>query len=454
MNQASAAPVRPAAVAGLFYPDDPDALARTVDALVGAATVPLGPPKALIAPHAGYVYSGPIAGAAYALLAPLRRTIRRVVLLGPNHRVPLRGVAASSAAAFATPLGPVPVGRDARAPPHARPVVAVDDAAHVDEHGLEVHLPFLQRCLDDFAVVPLIVGETPTADVARLLEALWGGDETLIVVSSDLSHYLPYDAARRSDAAACRAIETLDVDDLGTDQACGRHPIRGLLGQAAALDLRATALDLRNSGDTAGDRSRVVGYGAWVFEDAASARLNDDDRARLKEAACAAVRGAIRSGAAPELDVESLPRPLRAHRATFATVTVDGALRGCIGSPAPVNPLAVDVARNAARAASADPRFARMTEAEADRAEASISILSTPRAIDCGSEDALVAALAPGLDGLILRADHRAGLFLPQVWKQLPDAGDFVRHLKAKAGINEREWPAGLRAERFSTESF
>ncbi len=438
----------------MFYPADPDALARTVDGLIGAATVRLGPPKALIVPHAGYVYSGPTAGAAYAQLAPLRSTVRRVVLLGPNHRVPLRGVAASSARAFATPLGAVPVDREAVARALRFPFVAVDDDAHAEEHGLEVHLPFLQRCLDDFAIVPLIVGETAAEDVASLLEALWGGDETLIVVSSDLSHYLPYDAARQSDAAAGRAIETLDADALGQDQACGRYPIRGLLKRAAELDLRATTLDMCNSGDTAGDRSRVVGYGAWAFQAAGSARLTDDDRARLKETAREGVRSGARSGAAPAVDVAALSWPLRAHRATFATITLDGALRGCIGSPAPVQPLAVDVARNAARAASADPRFPRMSDAEADRAEASISILSTPRAIDCGSEDALVAALEPGVDGLILRADHRAGLFLPQVWKQLPDAGDFVRHLKAKAGIAEREWPAGLRAERFSTESF
>lgn len=446
--------MRPAAVAGMFYPADPKALARTVDDLIGAARFQMGPPKALIVPHAGYVYSGATAGVAYAQLDGLRSTIRRVVLLGPNHRVPLRGVAGSSAAAFATPLGPVPVDREGVARALQFPFVAANDDAHAQEHGLEVHLPFLQRCLDAFAIVPLIVGETAAEDVAGLLEALWGGAETLIVVSSDLSHYLPYEAARRSDAAAGHAIETLDADALGQDQACGRFPIRGLLKRAAALDLRATTLDMCNSGDTAGDRSRVVGYGAWAFHDAAAARLTDDDRASLKETARAAVRTGARSGAMPSVDVAALSWPLRGHRASFVTVTVDGRLRGCIGSPAPVQPLAVDVAHNAARAASADPRFDRMTGAEADRAEASISILSRPRAIHSETEADLAAALVPGRDGLILRAGNRAGLFLPQVWKQLPDAGDFVRHLKDKAGIGEGEWPSGIRAERFSTESF
>lgn len=446
--------VRPAAVAGLFYPGDSRALAQAVDGLIGAAPIQSGTPKALIVPHAGYVYSGTTAGAAYAQIVPLRSRIRRVVLIGPNHRVSLRGVAASSAAAFETPLGPVPVDREAVDRAQSFPFVAVNDDAHAGEHGLEVHLPFLQRCLDAFEIVPLIVGETNADDVASLLGALWGGDETLIVVSSDLSHYLPYDAACRSDAEAARAIETLDPDALGQDEACGGHPIRGLLRRAADLDLRATPLGMFNSGDTAGDRERVVGYGAWTFEAAATARLTDADRVRLKEIAREAVRTGAASGATPSVDLAALPWPLRAHRACFVTIAVEGELRGCIGSPAPVQPLAVDVARNAVRAATTDPRFHRMTEAEADRAEASISILSTPRPLDASSEAALAAALEPGRDGLTIRAGSRAGLFLPQVWKQVPDAGDFVRYLKEKAGIGVDEWPADLRAERFSAETF
>ena len=231
-----------------------------------AAVEPEGPaPKALIAPHAGYIYSGPVAASAYARLAAARETIERVVLLGPAHRVPFRGIAASSATAFATPMGSVPVDVEAVRSIRALPRVVVLDEAHRLEHSLEVQLPFLQRVMGDFSVVPLLVGDATAEEVAEVLEALWGGPATAIVISSDLSHYHDYETARRLDAATSRAIEELRPDDIGPDQACGRLPIKGLLRVARAHGLKATTVDLRNSGETAGPRRDVVGYGAWVF---------------------------------------------------------------------------------------------------------------------------------------------------------------------------------------------
>jgi hypothetical protein len=260
--------VRAPAVAGFFYPGDPAALCEQLDGfLASAAPAPRGaaPPKALIVPHAGTIYSGPIAASAYARLRPLRGAIRRVVLLGPAHRVFLRGLAAPRAEAFSTPLGVVPVDRAALAALADLPQVAVSDAPHEGEHSLEVQLPFLQRVLGDFALVPLAVGEASAAEVVAVLERLWGGPETLLVVSSDLSHYHDYATARRLDRATCAAIEALDAGGLGPDSACGRVPVRGLLAAARARGLAAETLDLRSSGDTAGDRDRVVGYGAWAF---------------------------------------------------------------------------------------------------------------------------------------------------------------------------------------------
>jgi len=257
--------IRQAAVAGLFYPDDADQLRSQIDQLMSAAAASGRPVKALIAPHAGYIYSGPVAARAYAEMAPLRGRIRRVVLLGPSHRVAFHGLAASSATAFATPLGNVPVDRAATDAVLALPQVRVLDAAHIQEHSLEVQLPFLQSVLDAFAVVPLVVGDASADDVAEVLETLWGGDETLIVISSDLSHYLDYASARALDAATARAIATLDPQAIDYDQACGRNPVKGLLVAARRHHLTGDILDLRNSGDTAGDRRRVVGYGAFAF---------------------------------------------------------------------------------------------------------------------------------------------------------------------------------------------
>jgi hypothetical protein len=260
-----ASSVRPPAVAGSFYPADPEALARTVRRHLEQAKAEGAPPKAIIAPHAGYIYSGPIAASAYAQVAPLAAQIARVVLVGPAHYVPIRGLAASGAAAFATPLGEVAVDRAAMDSLRDLPQVAVRDDAHRREHSLEVQLPFLQTLLPRFAIVPLVAGDASYEEVREVVERLWGGPETLIVISSDLSHYYAYERARRLDAAAAAAIVALDPEAIGEEQACGRVPIGGLLLAARARGLSARSLDLRNSGDTAGPRGEVVGYGAFAF---------------------------------------------------------------------------------------------------------------------------------------------------------------------------------------------
>lgn len=258
---------RPAAVAGLFYPGTRAALIEDVQALLAAARAqaPTAPtPKALIVPHAGYIYSGPIAASAYVQLEPHRAVIRRVVLLGPVHRVPVRGLALPGVEAFATPLGTIPVDREAAARILPLRQVTTNRPAHAQEHSLEVQLPFLQQVLERFSLLPLAVGDASAEEVAEVLHALWGGPETLIVVSSDLSHYLPYEQARRVDADTCTSIRSLHTN-LTHEQACGGTPVNGLLLAARRHHLVATLLDRRNSGDTAGDRARVVGYAAFAL---------------------------------------------------------------------------------------------------------------------------------------------------------------------------------------------
>ncbi len=257
---------RPPAVAGTFYPASPRELEDQLRDLLARAPTPVDPPpKALIAPHAGYVYSGPVAASAYARLAPARGVVSRVVLMGPSHRVALRGLALPDASAFATPLGRIELDAETMIRALELPQVRVLHAAHELEHSLEVQLPFLQVVLGDFSLVPLVAGDASATEVAEVLDALWGGDETLVVVSSDLSHYHDYATARRLDAATTQAIEALDAGALGFDDACGRVPIRGLLELARARGLRPVTLDVRSSGDTAGPRDSVVGYGSWAF---------------------------------------------------------------------------------------------------------------------------------------------------------------------------------------------
>lgn len=221
-------------------------------------------PKAVVAPHAGYIYSGPIAASVYALLAPAANVIRRVVLLGPTHRVGVNGLALPSTSHFATPLGAIEIDTDAVAALSDLPQVVIADPPHAQEHSLEVQLPFLQSVLPDFRLVPLAVGHATPEAVAQVLDRLWGGPETLIVVSSDLSHYLPYAEAREIDGTTAARVVAFDPS-IGHDEACGATPLNGLLLAARRHHLKSSLVDLRNSGDTAGDRSRVVGYGGFAF---------------------------------------------------------------------------------------------------------------------------------------------------------------------------------------------
>ncbi len=267
---------RPPAVAGRFYPAEPDRLATDVKQYLNAATAPedcLDPPlvKAIIAPHAGYVYSGPIAASAYLHLACSDVPIRRFILLGPAHFAPVRGLAVSGASAFDTPLGRVPVDDEARAAVLSLPGVTVDDTAHRPEHCLEVQLPFLQTLFPDFTIVPLLVGDAAPEEVAAVLARLWNGPETRIVISSDLSHYYDDRTARRLDDETAATIVALRPERLRDDAACGREAIAGLLLEARRHAMTVAAVDLRHSGDTGGPSDRVVGYGAFTFVEATPA---------------------------------------------------------------------------------------------------------------------------------------------------------------------------------------
>jgi len=249
----------------MFYPAEPELLQGAVRFFLDAAAGGGEAPKAIIAPHAGYIYSGPIAASAYKRLLPVRSVVSRVVLLGPAHRVGFRGLAVSTADAFATPIGDVPLDRESIAKILQLPQVAAIDRAHEQEHSLEVHLPFLLEVLERFRLVPVVVGQASPEEVEEVLEHLWGGSETLIVVSSDLSHYHEYSVARQLDTATSEAIVALAPERIDYDGACGRLPIAGLLRAASRRGLRAELLDQRNSGDTAGTKDRVVGYGAYAF---------------------------------------------------------------------------------------------------------------------------------------------------------------------------------------------
>jgi len=441
----------------MFYPGQAEVLGAQVESFMAhaqPAASRIGPVKAIIAPHAGYQYSGPVAGSAYATVRARAGALQRVVVVGPAHRFGFAGVAVPSADALATPVGTLSVDRAAIQGLLAAGLVHELDRAFEGEHCLEVQLPFLLALCPQAQVVPLLVSQARPEQVEAVLEALWGGDETLVVISSDLSHYQQYETAGRHDLTTARAIEALDFSPLSGEAACGFLPIAGLLRRARALDLRATTVDLRNSGDTAGGRDRVVGYGAFVFEYAAGARLADSDRAELHRAARTTLAHVAKGGTTPAVELASFSQPLRAIRKTFVTLDLDGQLRGCIGSVQPVNPLVTDVVLNTTRAAREDPRFGPVTAAEAERIVITIAILSHPRPMTFTSEADLIAQLHPDVDGVILRDGGRQALFLPKVWQMLPNPVQFIRQLKAKAGLAPDTPCPGLQAFRFGAETF
>ena len=476
--------IRQPAVAGQFYPGKEAELSAAVGRYLDAADAGDGRvPKAMIAPHAGFVYSGPVAATAYTRLRPVHDKITRVVLLGPCHRVAVKGLALSGADAFATPMGQIPVDKDGSAKALTLPQVEVFEPTHQMEHSLEVHLPFLQAVLDDFTLVPLVVGEAKPDEGAEVLDALWGGDETLIVVSSDLSHYLDYESARKLDGKTCQAIENLMPGRIARQGACGRFPVGGLLVAAKRRGMTVETVDLRNSGDTAGPKDRVVGYGSWLFfeEDGApkpkkargggrktkapaAAVAGEDDfgaatKALLADHGEALVRLALASldhglahGAPLATDLADHPDALRAAGACFVTLNRDGKLRGCIGSPEAHQPLAADVAQNAFRAGFKDPRFPPLKAAERDGLYLSISVLSPQSPMRFADEAGFMAGLRAGRDGLVIADGQRRALFLPSVGAQLPDPAQFVARLKQKAGMAPDHWSATFRAWRFVTE--
>src|SRR5450759_261265 len=440
--------VRRPAVAGMFYPDNPVVLDQTVADLLahpeGARLTRA--PKALIVPHAGYVYSGPVAASAYAQLEALRGRIRRVVLLGPAHHVHVRGLALPKADRFATPLGELQLDRAGMQLLSELPQVTVSAAAHASEHSLEVQLPFLQQVLGDFELLPLVVGEATAAEVADVLDMVWGDDETLIVISSDLSHSLPDDAARKVYGKTVAAIMTLD-SHIDHDHACGATPINGLMLAAQRHGLRAVKLDVRNSSQTAGDAERVVGYASFAFLADADPDPFDADRgATLLKLA----RSAIGTALGHEMPRLTEPDWLAEPGATFVTLTIQGELRGCIGSLEAHRSLGEDVRDNAVSSAFRDPRFPTLTRAEFDDIRVEVSLLSPTEPMTVTHEASARAALRPHVDGVVLEYGRHRSTFLPQVWEQLPDPADVLAHLKRKAGLAKTFWADGVRISRYT----
>lgn len=441
---------RPAVLPDRFYPADPQTLANTVDALLSEAQPPDQPdiPKLLIIPHAGYVYSGKIAALAYSCVRSRISEIQRVVLLSPTHRVGIPGIALPESDFFSTPLGDIPIDVEAGNRLRDLAYVTKSDRVHAEEHAIEVHLPLLQRLLSKgFNLVPLAVGSASPDMVAEVLNRLWGDQETLIVISSDLSHFHPYDEAEKKDQGTSQKILSLD-NTVQPDEACGSFAINGALLVARQRGLSPSLIKRCNSGDTAGNPDRVVGYGSFAFYPA-------KEIPPLGRALLTLARNAISAhfgGASLPLHYD-MPE-LHDQGGSFVTLTLRGQLRGCIGSLQAHRPLGLDIQENALSAALRDARFLPVSATEWPLIKVEVSLLEPPEPLSFDSQEAAFAQLRPHIDGVIFSAGNHRSTFLPQVWDQLPDVQSFMANLRHKAGLPADYWGPDVRIERYTVQKW
>jgi len=468
--------IREPAVAGLFYPADPGTLSALLDKLLAAAsTNDLPGLRALVCPHAGYEYSGPIAATGYKALAG--RDVRTVLLLAPSHYALFDGVSVLQADAYRTPLGLVPISPKSaelvktapfrpeprgcvRRPPWAwqsakSAGAPAEDTPETWEHSGEVQVPFLQKALGRFSLVSLVFGQVEPEAVAGAL-APHLDEQTLLVASSDLSHYYPYETARKLDQRCVQAICELDVGRLKEAEACGLGPILTVVHLARQQGWRTKLLDYRNSGDTAGDKRGVVGYAAIAFlAPERGAQFTPPERQQLLALARRALEESVRTGNLPEATLADLPPAARQPRACFVTLTKHGELRGCIGNLAPRQPLYQAIQENARAAALQDYRFEPVQPAELKDLRIEISVLTDPQPLAFSSPEDLLAKLRPHVDGVILHIGRQSATFLPQVWQKIPDKVTFLDHLAQKAGCAPGAWrQPGTRVETYQAEAF
>lgn len=454
--------IREPAVAGLFYPKEEAELSQTLDALLAQEKPQTmkGELRALISPHAGYPFSGPVAAFAYRLLKG--RQYETVVVLGPSHYALFQGASIVNADAYRTPLGLTPISPKAAAwaktspfvlepqcrvqQPQwslqvSRPESSLDgDTPETWEHSVEVQVPFLQKTLQKFSLVSIITGQVDPRQIATALADKLD-DRTLVVASTDLSHFHPYDEARARDAATVQAM--VDVDDERMQQigdACGITPVLALLHLARLKGWKPVLLDCRNSGDTAGNKESVVGYAALAFFSQESEGFSKEERKQLITLVRQTLQDKLAHKSGPEPDISSLPARFQEAKGCFVTLTENGLLRGCIGHILPQEALYKAIRDNAENAAFRDPRFLPVKPDELDKIEIEISVLTVPEALPFTSPEDLMAKLHPHVDGVVLQINGHNATYLPQVWDQIPDKEEFLNNLAQKAGCAPGDW--------------
>ena len=439
MNTLNSREVRQPAVAGMFYPNDPQQLRSMVRQFLQEAPAQEPAPIAIIAPHAGYVYSGYTAACAYKTLPKAEENQPiRVFLLSPSHRVYLDGVSVGCYRAYATPLGEVMVDQEMVQQMAALPDVNQDPAPHQQEHALEVHLPFLQETIGHFTLVPVVFGDISGGHLADIISKFWKPGD-LLIASTDLSHFYPYEEAKQLDSQCHEAVLAIDPKAMSKTKACGNTGVCALLEMARRNQWRPVMADYRNSGDTAGDKNKVVGYASYLFYSGSGAAQNQP--MTLPKLARFHLDRVLKgeSGIIAERLMQASAK-LAEKGACFVTLTKKGQLRGCIGSLEAHRSLASDLLENSVAAAMRDPRFPPVSAAELPELHIGISLLTPAKPFPYNDGNDLLRRLQPNVHGVILSKGGKRSTFLPQVWEQLPDPRTFLEHLCQKAGLNRDCW--------------
>ena len=456
-------PVREAAVAGIFYPADVYQLHSDINGYLShISDNNSGKPKIIVVPHAGYIYSAQVAASAYKRIIPYKSNLKKIFLLGPSHYVHLKGVALAKEKSFRTPLGLISTDTSIAEQLSQKTPFTFNSKAHKKEHSLEVILPFLQETLADFQIIPMVYGEANPQDIAKALQPLLKRDDALLIVSADLSHYLEYDEATKADKKTAENIK--DGLPLDHHQSCGATGINTAMILAKQFGLVPQLLDMVNSGDTTGDKDKVVGYGAWSFEKQEEKKLEgialeQDNLANFarhnREAIIGIVSKALEKAVLEKSeytpDREEYDNVMFNKGASFVTLEKDNKLRGCIGSIFPTISIARDLAKNAHLAALHDSRFSPVTKEELKDITFKVSLLTGFEEIKYSSEDDLLQQIKPKTDGLLIRDGQRQGIFLPAVWKDISNKKDFLTELKIKAGLSPSYWSNNIEVFRFRT---
>lgn len=455
--------IRKPAVAGLFYPSDQAELNLMLDKyLTDAMSLNIPGIRAIICPHAGYIYSGPVAAKAYKQLTG--RKIDTVIILAPSHYAMFGGASVSDAAFWETPLGKIAVSDKARdlsmikpfipetpcemAPPSwsiQSPLLKnnpkdIVNTPHTWEHSIEVQIPFIQKVLPQAKIIPVVMDNIDYTAAAKALNSFLT-ENTVIVVSSDLSHYNPYDLAKKLDKETIEAICNFDYSKITPDEACGCVPIKLLLKLAELNGWKARMIAYQNSGDTAGDKQRVVGYTAIVFYEDIASELNSEDKRYLLKLARQTIASAFGGKKIEDVLADQNPgKNLTQARGCFVTITEGGKLRGCIGNIWPSHPLFKAVAINAFQAAFKDFRFPPLQPNELPHIELEVSVLTVPKPLNATGPKEILDKLNPGKDGVVLQIDTSMATFLPQVWEQIPGKIEFLEELSKKAGCPPDAW--------------